>query len=225
MKQRTGIQMKRMIRKIQTNGYVLINLYLIGNMVGCAQRPSEIPISNARHIETRVLVGTDKAAMKAFITVLQDNHFTVVTADRELGLITANKRSEYPLTSLSKIEAPDSTQKLNGAQKFFIIAGLAIAVGALIAIFSGSGDHDDSSYGNHHHDNYTVIGSDNNDGRTFWEYQVTANFEALNDSTTQVRLSVQGTERQGEAIEAAGPVQDAGFYNELFQKVEAVLAN
>jgi len=216
-------KLKRNMNRVQRSGMVLLNLYLIGSMIGCAQRPSELPVSNARHIETRILPGTDKAVMKAFISVLQDDHFTVVSADRELGLITAKRQSEHALASLSELATPDSSQELKPVQKFFIIAGLAIAVGALFAIFSGSDDDQDTHHSYHHNDHYTVIGHDDYDGRTVWEYQVTANFESLRDSTTQVRLSVQGTERQGEAIESAGPVQDAEFYNDLFQKVETTL--
>ena len=196
-------------------------------MVGCAQRPSELPVSNARHIETRVLNGTDKASMKAFITVLQDEHYTIESADLDLGLITASQNSEHALASLRKVEVPDSAKVMTPAQQFFLFAGLAIAVGAIIAIFSSDNDSSNDHHDGwrHHHDHYTIVGDHDNDGREYWEYRVTANFDALTDSTTQVRLSVQGTQRQGEAIEQAGPVQDIGFYHDLFQKVDQLLIN
>lgn len=220
----SGIRkLKRQWPQIRHTGFVLVNLYLIGFMAGCSQRPSELPVSTARHIETWAFHDSQVDVMKAFITVLQDDHYTLDSADRELGIITASKHSEHPLTSLSTVTAPDSVNEMTGVQKFFLVAGLAIAVGAIFAIFSDDDDTDnDHHHGWNRQPHYTVV-DHADEGRMVWEYRVTANFYESAGDGTQVRMSVQGVQRQGNAVQQIGPVQNATFYEEIFQKVDDLL--
>jgi hypothetical protein len=55
---------------------------------------------------------------------------------------------------------------------------------------------------------------------TTYVYRITLNFQRLAEDTTQVRVSMQGTEYHGSEIVRTGPVEDPGFFERFYAALD-----
>jgi hypothetical protein len=85
----------------------LLLICLIGSIIlgisGCANSPrtEKPPASIARAMETKAFSGDLRTVLKASINSLQDMDYTISVLNSDVGLITANRTTEYQRTELA----------------------------------------------------------------------------------------------------------------------------
>ena len=197
--------------------YISLISYLVVGVSGCANRPrtEKPPTSVARAMETRSFPGDLKTVLKASINSLQDMDYTIAVLNSDIGLITANRTTEYKKANLSDEE---SEQTMSAGQKACLAIG-AIALIALIfsAIFS---DDDDKKNRGRGSSRPVVLGNrggdDGPDGPRIYRYKVTINLTELTDGETNVRVSASGEVEQDGKILSTGGVHELEFFQKFF---------
>jgi len=212
----------------------LLIIYLSFMISGCSFRPEVLTPKEARILQTRELNGTPEEIARGVVVVLQEMHYTLGNVDMGLGIITAERSSERRLAPISREPVSDSEID-DGVKTFFIIAGVAIVVGFILALIFGDSDDDDEendddderSYRSRrhrpHHESSTVyMGSGSYDDDSYL-YSMTVTLEEVAPMKTKVRCTVQGQHLEGSSVSESGPVQTQEFYADFFSRLQIAL--
>jgi len=208
-----------------TAGWAL-KTYLILFMFGCTPRPDALPVDEARALGTRTLEGTPEQVVKSTVAILQDMHYSIDVVDRDLGLISASKRTQQREGRIAREPQPlhDDPTAPTEAETFCFIASIfALTFLWMSWLF-------DLDFWNNDDDvdiNPIIIDNDwDNDyrsGASYYEYKVTVNLEELGMDQTSVRLSILGSHFDDGVLQATGPVQTAALYDDFFLKLRTAV--
>lgn len=189
----------------------LISSLILG-ISGCANSPrlEKPPASIARAMETKAFPGDLKTVLKASINSLQDMDYTISVLNSDVGLITANRTTEYKKTELA---SENTDEGMSDAQKACLAVGAITLIAIVIgSIFDGDGDGD----GN---DSSPMIFNDNDDGPDgpkIYRYRITINLTELENNETNVRVSASGEVEQDGKILSTGGVHELEFFQKFF---------
>jgi len=225
-----------MTQKTTMNRYTrgaswMLIVYLSIMISGCTSRPEVLSPEAARIIQTNEYNGTPEEVARGVVIVLQEMHYTLGNVDMGLGIITAEKSSERSLAPLSQ-EPANESEIDDGVKTFFIVAGVAIVIGFILAIIFGDDDEDDDgedrqsrrSRRHHgHHESSTVYVGSNDYEPASYLYTMTVVLEETMPSQTQVRVTVQGQHYEGPSVSESGPVQSQEFYADFFTRLQIAL--
>ena len=196
--------------KVGRSLFICLIGYLILGISGCANSPrlEKPPASIARAMETKSFPGDLKTVLKASINALQDMDYTISVLNSDIGLMTANRTTEYQKTELASEQTEEG---MSDGQKACLAIG-AIALVAIIftSIFDGDGDDNDSS---------PMIFNDSDDGPEgpkIYRYRVTINLTELTNGETNVRVSASGEVEQDSNILSTGGVHELEFFQKFF---------
>ena len=187
----------------------LISSLILG-ISGCANSPrlEKPPASIARAMETKAFPGDLKTVLKASINSLQDMDYTISVLSSDVGLITANRTTEYKKTELA---SENTDEGMSDAQKACLAVGAITLIAIVIgSIFDGDGDGNDSS---------PMIFNDNDDGPDgpkIYRYRITINLTELENNETNVRVSASGEVEQDGKILSTGGVHELEFFQKFF---------
>ena len=187
----------------------LINSLILG-ISGCANSPrlEKPPASIARAMETKAFPGDLKTVLKASINSLQDMDYTISVLNSDVGLITANRTTEYKKTELA---SENTDEGMSDAQKACLAVGAITLIAIVIgSIFDGDGDGNDSN---------PMIFNDNDDGPDgpkIYRYRITINLTELENNETNVRVSASGEVEQDGKILSTGGVHELEFFQKFF---------
>ena len=187
----------------------LISSLILG-ISGCANSPrlEKPPASIARAMETKAFPGDLKTVLKASINSLQDMDYTISVLNSDVGLITANRTTEYKKTELA---SENTDEGMSDAQKACLAVGAITLIAIVIgSIFDGDGDGNDSS---------PMIFNDNDDGPDgpkIYRYRITINLTELENNETNVRVSASGEVEQDGKILSTGGVHELEFFQKFF---------
>ena len=192
--------------------FLLVSLIssLILGISGCANSPrlEKPPASIARAMETKAFPGDLKTVLKASINSLQDMDYTISVLNSDVGLITANRTTEYKKTELA---SENTDEGMSDAQKACLAVGAITLIAIVIgSIFDGDGDGNDSS---------PMIFNDNDDGPDgpkIYRYRITINLTELENNETNVRVSASGEVEQDGKILSTGGVHELEFFQKFF---------
>jgi len=187
---------------------------LIGSLIlgisGCANPPrsEKPPASIARAMETKAFQGDLKTVLKASINSLQDMDYTISVLNSDVGLITANRTTEYKKTELA---SENTDEGMSDGQKACLAVGAITLIAIIIAsILDGDGDENDSR---------PMIFNDNDDepdGPKIYRYRITINLTELKNNETNVRVSASGEVEQDGKILSTGGVHEPEFFQKFF---------
>lgn len=211
----------RIIRPQTAHGrllYFAIITNLVVGISGCANPPrsEKPPTSIARAMETRTFSGDLKTVLKASINSLQDMDYTIAVLNSDVGLITANRTTEYEKASLAS-EKPEG--ELTDSQKACIAIGAVAIIAIIVAtIFGDDGDDDDRGRNRRSRSWYGGGRSNNDgpDGPRIYRYKVTINLTELSEYETKVRVSASGEIEQDAKILSTGGVHEPEFFQKFF---------
>jgi hypothetical protein len=184
--------------------------YLILGISGCANPPrsEKPPASIARAMETKAFQGDLKTVLKASINSLQDMDYTISVLNSDVGLITANRTTEYKKTELA---SENTDEGMSDGQKACLAVGAITLIAIIIAsILDGDGDENDSR---------PMIFNDNDDepdGPKIYRYRITINLTELKNNETNVRVSASGEVEQDGKILSTGGVHEPEFFQKFF---------
>ena len=187
----------------------LISSLILG-ISGCANSPrlEKPPASIARAMETKAFPGDLKTVLKASINSLQDMDYTISVLNSDVGLITANRTTEYKKTELA---SENTDEGMSDAQKACLAVGAITLIAIVIgSIFDGDGDGNDSN---------PLICNDNDDGPDgpkIYRYRITINLTELENNETNVRVSASGEVEQDGKILSTGGVHELEFFQKFF---------
>lgn len=187
----------------------LISSLILG-ISGCANSPrlEKPPASIARAMETKAFPGDLKTVLKASINSLQDMDYTISVLNSDVGLITANRTTEYKKTELA---SENTDEGMSDAQKACLAVGAITLIAIVIgSIFDGDGDGNDSN---------PMIFNDNDDGTDgpkIYRYRITINLTELENNETNVRVSASGEVEQDGKILSTGGVHELEFFQKFF---------
>ena len=187
----------------------LISSLILG-ISGCANSPrlEKPPASIARAMETKAFPGDLKTVLKASINSLQDMDYTISVLNSDVGLITANRTTEYKKTELA---SENTDEGMSDAQKACLAVGAITLIAIVIgSIFDGDGDGNDSN---------PMIFNDNDDGPDgpkIYRYRITINLTELENNETNVRVSASGEVEQDGKILSTGGVHELEFFQKFF---------
>ena len=187
----------------------LISSLILG-ISGCANSPrlEKPPASIARAMETKAFPGDLKTVLKASINSLQDMDYTISVLNSDVGLITANRTTEYKKTELA---SENTDEGMSDAQKACLAVGAITLIAIVIgSILDGDGDGNDSS---------PMIFNDNDggpDGPKIYRYRITINLTELENNETNVRVSASGEVEQDGKILSTGGVHELEFFQKFF---------
>ena len=187
----------------------LISSLILG-ISGCANSPrlEKPPASIARAMETKAFPGDLKTVLKASINSLQDMDYTISVLNSDVGLITANRTTEYKKTELA---SENTDEGMSDAQKACLAVGAITLIAIVIgSILDGDGDGNDSS---------PMIFNDNDDGPDgpkIYRYRITINLTELENNETNVRVSASGEVEQDGKILSTGGVHELEFFQKFF---------
>lgn len=187
----------------------LISSLILG-ISGCANSPrlEKPPASIARAMETKAFPGDLKTVLKASINSLQDMDYTISVLNSDVGLITANRTTEYKKTELA---SENTDEGMSDGQKACLAVGAITLIAIVIgSIFDGDGDGNDSS---------PMIFNDNDDGPDgpkIYRYRITINLTELENNETNVRVSASGEVEQDGKILSTGGVHELEFFQKFF---------
>ena len=191
----------------------LLLICLIGSIIlgisGCANSPrtEKPPASIARAMETKAFSGDLRTVLKASINSLQDMDYTILVLNSDVGLITANRTTEYQSTELAG-EAIEEGMS-DGQKACLAIGGIALVAVIFASIFDGD-DNGDSN---------PIIFNDNDDGPEgpkIYRYRITINLTELKNNETNVRVSASGEVEQDGKILSTGGVHEPEFFQKFF---------
>ena len=193
---------------------------LIGSLIlgisGCANPPrsEKPPASIARAMETKAFQGDLKTVLKASINSLQDMDYTISVLNSDVGLITANRTTEYKKTELA---SENTDEGMSDGQKACLAVGAITLIAIIIAsILDGDGDENDSR---------PMIFNDNDDepdGPKIYRYRITINLTELKNNETNVRVSASGEVEQDGKILSTGGVHEPAFFQKFFNGMNQV---
>jgi len=206
----------------------LLICYLSIVISGCSFRPEVLTPEEARALQTRVLDGTPEEIARAVVVVLQEMHYTLGNVDMGLGIITAERSSERRLARISR-EPATETEIDDGVKTFFIVAGVAIVVGFILALIFGGEDDEENDdeegwfhrshrHGSRHESSTVYVGDDY--GPDSYLYSMTVTLEEIVPQQTRIRVTVQGQHLEGFAVSESGPVQSQEFYADFFDRLQ-----
>mgnify|MGYP006414912445 FL=1 len=187
----------------------LISSLILG-ISGCANSPrlEKPPASIARAMETKAFPGDLKTVLKASINSLQDMDYTISVLNSDVGLITANRTTEYKKTELA---SENTDEGMSDGQKAYLAVGAITLIAIVIgSILDGDGDGNDSS---------PMIFNDNDDGPDgpkIYRYRITINLTELENNETNVRVSASGEVEQDGKILSTGGVHELEFFQKFF---------
>ncbi|MBT7423046.1 MAG: hypothetical protein P8M58_02140 [Candidatus Marinimicrobia bacterium] len=187
----------------------LISSLILG-ISGCANSPrlEKPPASIARAMETKAFPGDLKTVLKASINSLQDMDYTISVLNSDVGLITANRTTEYKKTELA---SENTDEGMSDGQKACLAVGAITLIAIVIgSILDGDGDGNDSS---------PMIFNDNDDGPDgpkIYRYRITINLTELENNETNVRVSASGEVEQDGKILSTGGVHELEFFQKFF---------
>ncbi|MBT4785018.1 MAG: hypothetical protein HOO21_06665 [Candidatus Marinimicrobia bacterium] len=187
----------------------LISSLILG-ISGCANSPrlEKPPASIARAMETKAFPGDLKTVLKASINSLQDMDYTISVLNSDVGLITANRTTEYKKTELA---SENTDEGMSDGQKACLAVGATTLIAIVIgSILDGDGDGNDSS---------PMIFNDNDDGPDgpkIYRYRITINLTELENNETNVRVSASGEVEQDGKILSTGGVHELEFFQKFF---------
>ena len=192
--------------------FLLVSLIssLILGISGCANSPrlEKPPASIARAMETKAFPGDLKTVLKASINSLQDMDYTISVLNSDVGLITANRTTEYKKTELA---SENTDEGMSDGQKACLAVGAITLIAIVIgSILDGDGDGNDSS---------PMIFNDNDDGPDgpkIYRYRITINLTELENNETNVRVSASGEVEQDGKILSTGGVHELEFFQKFF---------
>ncbi len=221
------------IRRYLQGANWLLVIYLSVMISGCSFRPAELSPEEARILQTREFNGTPEDIAKAVIVVLQGMHYTLGDVDMGLGIITAERLSERRLAPISR-EAITETEIEDGVKTFFIIAGVAVVIGFILALVFGDSEDDEEDkddederktrrYRSHRHRPSHVYVDSDNYGSDSYKYNMTITMEEISFQQTRVRVTVQGQHLEGMSVRESGPVQAQQFYIDFFNRLQTEL--
>lgn len=227
------VQINQLDRYSRGASWLLI-IYLSFFLSGCSFRPDVLSPEEARVLQTRELTGTPEEIARAVVVVLQEMHYTLGTVDMGLGVITAERSSERKLAPISK-EPVTESEKESGIKTFFLVAGVIIVVGFVLALIFGDDDEEDYDNGDNdrpahrsrwhrsHHSSSTVYVASDNSGPASYLYTMTVSLEEVVPQTTRIHVTVQGEHYDGSGVSEAGPVQTPEFYSDFFNRLRIAL--
>ena len=187
---------------------------LIGSLIlsisGCANSPrlEKPPASIARAMETKAFPGDLKTVLKASINSLQDMDYTISVLNSDIGLITANRTTEYQKTELASEQTEAGMS--DGEKACLAIAGITLIAIIFTSIFDGDSDDSGSN---------PMIFNDRDDGPEgpkIYRYRVTINLTELANGETNVRVSASGEVEQDSNILSTGGVHELEFFQKFF---------
>ena len=187
----------------------LISSLILG-ISGCANSPrlEKPPASIKRAMETKAFPGDLKTVLKASINSLQDMDYTISVLNSDVGLITANRTTEYKKTELA---SENTDEGMSDGQKACLAVGAITLIAIVIgSILDGDGDGNDSS---------PMIFNDNDDGPDgpkIYRYRITINLTELENNETNVRVSASGEVEQDGKILSTGGVHELEFFQKFF---------
>lgn len=186
----------------------LISSIILG-ISGCANSPrtEKPPASIARAMETKAFSGDLRTVLKASINSLQDMDYTILVLNSDVGLITANRTTEYQSTELAS-EAIEEGMS-DGQKACLAIGGIALVAVIFTSIFDGD-DNGDSN---------PIIFNDKDDGPEgpkIYRYRITINLTELKNNETNVRVSASGEVEQDGKILSTGGVHEPEFFQKFF---------
>ncbi|MDG1135564.1 MAG: hypothetical protein P8N48_01515 [Bacteroidales bacterium] len=159
-------------------------------------------------METKAFPGDLKTVLKASINSLQDMDYTISVLNSDVGLITANRTTEYKKTELA---SENTDEGMSDAQKACLAVGAITLIAIVIgSILDGDGDGNDSS---------PMIFNDNDDGPDgpkIYRYRITINLTELENNETNVRVSASGEVEQDGKILSTGGVHELEFFQKFF---------
>ena len=182
---------------------------LLPGISGCANSPrtEKPPASIARAMETKAFSGDLRTVLKASINSLQDMDYTISVLNSDVGLITANRTTEYQRTELAS-EAIEEGMS-DGQKACLAVGGIALVAIIFTSIFDGDDDGDSTP----------IIFNDSDDGPDgpkIYRYRITINLTELGNNETNVRVSASGEVQQDGKILSTGGVHELEFFQKFF---------
>ena len=159
-------------------------------------------------METKSFPGDLKTVLKASINSLQDMDYTISVLNSDIGLITANRTTEYQKTELASEQTEAGMS--DGEKACLAIAGITLIAIIFTSIFDGDSDDSGSN---------PMIFNDRDDGPEgpkIYRYRVTINLTELANGETNVRVSASGEVEQDSNILSTGGVHELEFFQKFF---------
>lgn len=200
---------------------ILLRLYLVAFLVGCAPRRPPVTVTEARSMETRIVQAEYDKVFKASINVLQDLRYTIDVIDGDLGLIVASRHTEGKQTQLA--EEPARTREVPTWQKVLGITVIVAIVGGIIWLITRGGDDDDRGRDRDRGRTHVYHPDRGRNGPAVYQYRVTVNIESFDPGETRVRVSGTGERERGGRVEEAGPIEDPEFFQRFFSSLDKAL--
>ena len=194
--------------------------YLVIFLIGCGAKPP-ISVPEARELESRIVYGEAREILKASMNVLQDMYYTIEEVDSDMGILIATKLSEGKQAEIRKEE---TLEEHTPVWKKILVGVFVVAIigGFIYLITGGSNDKDESDQNSsHHHHNSPIFSNHNNgNGKTIYRYRITINASDYSVNETKLRITTQGEKIRNDEIISAGPIHDAQFYTNFYNRLE-----
>ena len=205
--------------RLMRTASLILKLYLISFIAGCAPTKPPATVAEARSMETRIVGAEYNQVLKSSLNVLQDLYYSVDVVEADLGLIQASRHTEGKQANTIEekgIEEPLDWKKICGVAA---VAVLFVGFIALLTNAGSDGDGDDSDSEQHHF----IHDDDGPSGPVVYNYKVTVNLETVSEDQTKVRVSAQGEKLVGGSVVSAGPVQEPEFFQRFFASLDKSL--
>jgi hypothetical protein len=202
---------------------LMLRVYIVLFLIGCAGGPPSPGIEEIRRLQTKIVTTDQETVMNAAVGVLQDMNYMIFDANPKSGLITAIKETTEMTAGISE-ESGGTPTWLKVA---VIVTGVILIV-LIIAAISGGDDDEEKEYEEYHYDSPDVdVASEAGaeyEGLEYYRYRVSIKIDTVGASETRVRMSMHGTKLKGEEVLETGPVYDAEFYEQFWTGLESNIA-
>lgn len=198
----------------------LITFYLIIFMIGCGAKPP-ISVEKAREMETQIIHGDSKEVLKASMNVLQDMYYSIDEINSDMGLLIATKATEG---SQAEIRKEQSTKNESSIWKKILVGIFVVTIlGGIMLIVGNKQNNSNQDDSSHTHHTTPVFNNNNNSNNQLYKYKITINASDFGVDETKLRVSAVGQKLSGDKIINSGPIHDAQFYQNFFNKLNEEL--
>ena len=198
----------------------LITYYLILFMIGCSTKPP-ITIEKAREMETQIIYGNSKEVLKASMNILQDMYYSIDEINSDMGLLIATKATEGNQAEIRKEQAIDEENSI--WKKILIGVFVVTILGGIMLIVGSKQNNSNQDESSHTHHTNPIFSNRNNNNKELYKYKITINASDFGVDETKLRVSAVGQKLSGDKIINSGPIHDAQFYQNFFNKLNEEL--